>query len=89
MALPAPETPSLSFTIAWLSDGRLARMLCTPATMSSTVWRSSAPTGHGTPSSSNILRQPVLLPRSASRGSAPYIGIPRLSATSRSSGVVL
>src|SRR6478672_7665919 len=55
IALPAPETPSLSFTIAWLSDGRLARMLCTPATMSSIVWRSSAPTGHRTPSSSNIL----------------------------------
>src|SRR6185312_16415943 len=35
------------------------------------------------------LRQPVLLPRSSSRGSAPYIGIRRLSATSRSSGVVL
>ena len=47
--------------------------------------RSSAPTGHRTPSCSNIRRQPVLLPRSASRGSAPYIGMPRLSATSRSS----
>ena len=74
--------------MAWLSDGRLARMLCTPATMSSTVWRSSAPTGHVTPSSSNILRQPVLLPN-ASRGIRAVHRDTEASATSRSSGVVL
>ena len=50
---PEPDTPSLSFTMASVSVGLRVRISCTAATMSSTVWRSSAPTGQRTPSSSN------------------------------------
>ena len=64
-ALPEPDTPSLSFTIASVRVGRRRRISWMAATMSSTERRSSAPTGHRTPSSSKIRRQPVLLPRSA------------------------
>ena len=69
--------------------GRSARIPTTASVMSSTVRRFSSPSGCGIPASANIRRQPVLEPRGASRGSAPYIGIPRLRATSRSSSVVL
>ena len=54
------------------------------STTSSSVCRSSEPSGWGTPSSANRRRQPVLVPRGASRGSAPYMGMPRLRAMSRS-----
>ena len=69
--------------------GRWARMKMTASARSSSVRRSSTPSGCGTPTSANIRRQPVFEPSGASRGSAPYIGIPSERATSRSSSVVL
>ena len=50
---------------------------------------SRRPSGCGTPTSAKSRRQPVFEPSSARRGSAPYIGMPRLEAMSRSSSVVL
>ena len=88
-AFPAPETPSLSFTMTLSMVGRWARMATTASARSSSVRRSSTPSGWGTPTSAKSRRQPVLEPSGASRGSAPYIGMPRESATSRSSSVVL
>ena len=69
--------------------GRSARIQITASAISSTVRTSSAPSGWRTPASANRRRQPDLEPSGASRGSAPYIGMPRLRATSRSSAVVL
>ncbi len=70
-------------------EARSARIPTTASVRSSRVRRFSTPSGWGIPASANILRQPVLEPSGASRGSAPYIGIPRHRATSRSSSVVL
>ena len=69
--------------------GRWARMETTASASSSSVRRSSTPSGYGTPTSANIRRHPVFEPSGASRGSAPYIGMPSERATSRSSSVVL
>ena len=88
-ALPAPDTPSLSFTMTWRMVGRTVSRSTIAVTTSSRPCRSSAPSGWGTPTSPKSRRQPVLLPSSARRGSAPYIGMPRVSAMSRSSSVVL
>ena len=88
-ALPAPETPSLSLTMAlsiWVARRRIRR---SASAISSRVRRFSTPSGWGTSISANSRRQPVLEPSGASRGSAPYIGISRLIAMSRSSSVVL
>ncbi len=88
-AFPEPETPSLSFTMASTIRGRRLRMSLRAATRSSTVCRSSAPTGHRISSSSNMRRHPVFVPSGRSLGSAAYIGTPSVSATSRSRDVAL
>ncbi len=88
-ALPAPETPSLCFTIAERTAGRAARSRRTASMTSSAVRRSSAPRGYETPALPNSFRQPLFVPRSKCRGSAPYMGMPSRIARSRSSSVVL
>ena len=65
-----------------------ARRRTSASTTSSTLAESSKPIGCGTPSSRNSRRQPVLVPSGKKRGSAPYIGMPSVSARSRSSVVV-
>ena len=69
--------------------GRWARIATTASARSSRVRRSSAPNGCGTPTSANSWRHPLFEPSGSSLGSAPYMGMPRHSATSRSSSVVL
>ena len=88
-ALPAPDTPSLSLTITWRIEGRAVRSTSIASTTSSRLCRFSAPSGWGTPTSAKSRRQPLLVPSAARPGSAPYIGMPRLRARSRSSSVVL
>ena len=77
LALPVPDTPSFSLITTRLSRRALARACATIAsTRSSSVARSSRPSGCGTPSSRNRRRALLFVPRSTRRGSQPYIGMP-------------
>ena len=89
VALPRPETPSLSLTMASPAPGRAARRRVSASTTSSRSCTSSKPCGCDTPVCANNRRQPVFVPSGSSRGSAPYSGTPSASARSRSSVVVV
>ena len=89
IALPSPETPSLSFITSWASSGRPARSAAMASIASGTERMCSTPAGWGTPARANSSRQPLLVPKCACTGSAPYRGTSRASARSRSSAVVV
>ena len=76
-ALPAPDTPSLSLMIALVMVAR-ADGACRPrpSTTSSTLCRSSRPSGCRTPSSSKSRRHPDLLPSARSWGPRRRAGCP-------------
>ena len=88
-ALPSPETPSLSLTMT-LGHRAAARLIATTASATSSRCagsRARADGGHPPRRTAAGIRS--WCRGATSRGSAPYIGIPRATAMSRSSSVVL
>ena len=88
-ALPSPETPSLSLARTCLIEGFFDRICAMASINSSLLPRFSTPRGCATFSSMKICRHPLFVPKGKNFGSAPYIGIPSLIASSFSRLVVL
>ncbi len=89
IALPSPEKLSLSFTTALRSAGFRLLSSTSAASRSASSRRSSWPSGHATPASRKTFRLPDFVPSAMRAGSTPFSGIPRRTASLRSSGVEL
>ena len=87
--MPSPETPSLSFTSTCATSGLRGAHAAIASTTSSSVRRSSRPSGCGTPSSAKSRRQPLFVPSWKCSGRRRTWGCRARRARSRSSSVVL